>query len=158
MQDNLTDGVRYLIEQGIADSERIGIFGASYGGYATLAGLAFTPELYAAGVSYVGPSNLITLLDALPPYWIPIQQMFLQRVGDPNDRAERERLIYQSPLFYADHIEAPLMIIHGEKDSRVRQAESDQIVVALRESGHDVQYLLAEDEGHGFVLSNKQIV
>ncbi|MCP1728222.1 dipeptidyl aminopeptidase/acylaminoacyl peptidase [Natronospira proteinivora] len=150
MQHDITDGVNYLIEQGIADPDRIGIMGGSYGGYATLAGLAFTPDLYAAGVSIVGPSNIITLLESIPPYWGPIRQIFEQRVGDPDDGADRERLKAQSPLFSAEEIRAPLMVIQGANDPRVVQHESDQIVVAMRELDRPVEYLVAEDEGHGF--------
>ncbi len=150
MQHDISDGVQYLIDQGIADPDRIAIFGASYGGYATLAGLAFTPELYAAGVSYVGPSNLITLLSTIPPYWGPMKKIFDVRVGNIDDPKDRARLIAQSPLFEADQIQAPLLVIQGANDPRVKQQESDQIVVALRERGLPVEYLLAEDEGHGF--------
>jgi dipeptidyl aminopeptidase/acylaminoacyl peptidase len=149
MQDDITDGVRYLVDEGIADEERIGIFGGSYGGYATLAGLAFTPDVYAAGISYVGPSNIITLLNAIPPYWGPAKErILLRRVGDPEE--DRERLRRQSPLFSADQIEAPLMVIQGANDPRVKKQESDQIVVALRERGYPVEYLVGENEGHGF--------
>ncbi len=150
MQHDISDGVKYLIAQGIADPERVGIFGGSYGGYATLAGLAFTPDLYAAGVSYVGPSNLITLLNSIPPYWAPIRKIFDVRLGDPDDPEDRERLMAQSPLFSAENITAPLLVIQGANDPRVKKAESEQIVVALRDLNRDVEYLLAEDEGHGF--------
>jgi len=150
MQHDITDGVKYLVEQGIADPERVGIFGGSYGGYATLAGLAFTPDLYRAGISYVGPSNLITLIKSVPPYWAPMLKMFHKRVGNPDDPKDRERLMRQSPLFSADKIKAPLLVIQGANDPRVKKAESEQIVVALRDRGRDVEYLLAEDEGHGF--------
>ncbi|MBE9114908.1 S9 family peptidase [Lusitaniella coriacea LEGE 07157] len=150
MQHDITDGVQYLIEQGIADRDRVGIFGGSYGGYATLAGLAFTPDLYAAGISLVGPSNLITLIQSIPPYWGPIAKLFTLRVGDPENPEDRSRLIEQSPLFSAKKIQAPLLVIQGANDPRVKQAESDQIVVALRELEQDVEYLIAPDEGHGF--------
>ena len=151
MQHDVTDGVHYLIEEGIADPEQVAIMGGSYGGYATLAGVTFTPRLYAAGVSIVGPSNIITLLNSIPPYWGPTKQMFMRRVGDPDDPEDRERLEAQSPFFHAENIEAPLLIIQGANDPRVKKAESDQIVVALRELDRQVQYLLAPDEGHGFV-------
>ena len=150
MQHDITDGVKHLVDAGIADPEQIAIMGASYGGYATLAGVAFTPDLYAAGVSIVGPSNIITLLDSIPPYWGPTKQMFLRRVGDPDDEEDRARLVAQSPFFHAENIEAPLLIIQGANDPRVKKAESDQIVVALRDLDRPVQYLLAPDEGHGF--------
>jgi dipeptidyl aminopeptidase/acylaminoacyl peptidase len=150
MQDDVTWGVRHVVEQRIADPERVGIFGGSYGGYATLAGLAFTPELYAAGVSLVGPSNLITLLDSIPPYWEAVRTMFHERMGDPSTPEGRAQLERQSPLNSADRIEAPLLVIQGANDPRVNKAESEQIVVALRERGFPVEYLLAPDEGHGF--------
>ena len=150
MQHDITDGVRHLVDIGLADAGRVAIMGGSYGGYATLAGVTFTPELYAAGVSIVGPSNIVTLLDAIPPYWGPIRQTFMRRVGDPADPADRARLESQSPLFHAEHIEAPLLVIQGANDPRVKQAESEQIVVALRDLERPVQYLLAPDEGHGF--------
>ena len=150
MQHDISDGVKYLIDQGYADPDRIGIYGGSYGGYATLAGLTFTPELYDAGVSYVGPSNLLTLLNSLPPYWEPIKKMFYKRVGDPNTEEGRKELKEDSPLFYADNIDDPLLVIQGANDPRVKKQESDQIVVAARENGVDVQYLVAENEGHGF--------
>jgi dipeptidyl aminopeptidase/acylaminoacyl peptidase len=150
MQHDLTDGVRYLIEEGIADPERVAIMGASYGGYATLAGLTFTPELYAAGVSIVGPSNLFTLLASIPPYWGPIKQIFLKRMGDSDDPAQRAMLEAQSPYFHAERIRVPLLVIQGANDPRVKKSESDQIVVALRDLGRDVEYVVAPDEGHGF--------
>lgn len=150
MQHDITDGVHFLIDQGIADPGRIGIYGGSYGGYATLAGLAFTPDLYAAGVSFVGPSNIITLLNSIPPYWEPIRKMFNVRVGDPDDPEEREMLREQSPLFSAGQIRAPLLVIQGANDPRVVKAESDQIVAALRELDREVEYMVAPDEGHGF--------
>ncbi|NEO97564.1 MAG: S9 family peptidase [Symploca sp. SIO2E9] len=150
MQHDITDGVKYLIDQGIADPEKVAIFGVSYGGYASLAGLAFTPDLYATGISYVGPSNILTLLKAIPPYWGPIKKIFTVRVGDLEDPEDRIRLRRQSPLFSAQQIKAPLLVIQGANDPRVKQAESDQIVVALRDLGREVKYLVAPDEGHGF--------
>jgi len=118
MQHDISDGVKYLIDEGIADPKRIAIFGGSYGGYATLAGVAFTPELYAAGISYVGPSNLITLLNSIPAYWGPIKKMFFKRVGDPDDPEDRKRLMEQSPLFSADKIQAPLLVIQGANKTK----------------------------------------
>lgn len=150
MQHDISDGVAWLIDQGIADPDRVAIFGGSYGGYATLAGLAFTPELYAAGISYVGPSNIITLLNSIPPYWAAIRNIFNVRVGDPEDPEDRQRLMEQSPLFSAEKITAPLLVVQGANDPRVKKRESEQIVVALREMGRGVEYMLAEDEGHGF--------
>ena len=150
MQHDITDGVKYLIEQGIADPKRVGIFGISYGGYASLAGLAFTPEIYAAGVSYVGPSNLITLYESVPPYWESFKAELRLRMGNPETPEGKKLLKQQSPLFSADKIKAPLMVIQGANDPRVKQQESDQIVAALRDKTVDVKYLLAKDEGHGF--------
>ncbi len=157
MQNDISDGVKYLIEQGIADPKRVGIFGASYGGYATLAGLAFTPDLYAAGISYVGPSNILTLIKTIPPYWAPIKKSFTLRVGDPDNPQDLERLRQQSPLFSAKQIKAPLLVIQGANDPRVKKAESDQIVVALRDLGREVKYLVAPNEGHGFRGETNQL-
>ncbi|HYO46283.1 MAG TPA: S9 family peptidase [Gemmatimonadota bacterium] len=157
MQHDITDGVRWLIDQGIADPERVAIMGGSYGGYATLAGLAFTPDLYAAGVDIVGPSNIITLLNSIPPYWKPIQKLFAVRVGDLNVPADVERMESQSPLNSAEAITAPLLVIQGANDPRVKKAESDQIVVALREKGQDVEYLVAANEGHGFANEDNNL-
>jgi dipeptidyl aminopeptidase/acylaminoacyl peptidase len=150
MQHDISDGAAWLVEQGIADPNKIGIMGGSYGGYATLAGVAFTPDVYAAGVSIVGPSSIITLMESIPPYWVPIVKMFHKRVGDPNDPEDLERLKAQSPLYSAEEITAPLLVIQGANDPRVNKAESDQIVIALRRLGRTVEYLVAPDEGHGF--------
>ncbi len=150
MQDDITWGVKHLVDQGIVDPKRVGIMGGSYGGYATLAGLAFTPDVYAAGVSIVGPSNLITLLDSIPPYWEAIRKMFVERMGDPASAEGKARLEKQSPLNSAEKIKSPLLVIQGANDPRVKKAESDQIVVALRERGFPVEYIVAPDEGHGF--------
>ena len=151
MQHDITDGVRHLIDQGIADPDRVGIFGGSYGGYATLAGVTFTPDLYAAGVPYVAPSNLLTLINSFPAYWKPyLEGTWYERVGNPDNPEDRRRLRRQSPLFRADQITAPLLVIHGANDPRVKQQESDQIVATLRDQGHPVEYIVAPDEGHGF--------
>jgi dipeptidyl aminopeptidase/acylaminoacyl peptidase len=150
MQHDLSDGVKWLIEQGIADPKRVAIAGGSYGGYATLAGLAFTPDLYAAGVDEVGPSSIITVLNSIPPYWVPMKKMWTVRVGDVDNPADVERLKRQSPLYSVQAIKSPLLVIHGANDPRVKQAESDQLVVALRENKLPVEYLVAPDEGHGF--------
>lgn len=151
MQHDITDAVQFLIKEGIADPKRIGIAGGSYGGYATLAGLAFTPDLYACGFDIVGPSNIITLLNSIPPYWKPIQKIFNLRVGDKDKPEERKILEEQSPLNSATNIKAPLYVVQGANDPRVKKAESDQIVVALRDLGREIEYMLAPDEGHGFV-------
>ncbi|MFN2510072.1 MAG: alpha/beta fold hydrolase [Pyrinomonadaceae bacterium] len=150
MQDDVTWGAKYLIAQGIADPKRVGIMGGSYGGYATLAGLAFTPDVYAAGVSIVGPSNLITLLESIPPYWEQIRKLFHERMGDPNTPEGKAQLVRQSPLTSADKIRTPLLVVQGANDPRVTKRESDQIVIALRDRGFPVEYIVAPDEGHGF--------
>mgnify|MGYP003370866532 CR=1 FL=1 len=148
MQDDLTDGANWLIEQGIADPDRIAIYGGSYGGYATLAGLAFTPQLYACGIDYVGVSNLFTFLQTIPPYWRPMLQMMYEQVGNPE--ADKQQLAATSPALHADKIVAPLLIAQGANDPRVNKAESDQMVEALRKRGVDVEYMVKDDEGHGF--------
>jgi len=148
MQDDITDGVNWLIEEGIADKNKIAIYGASYGGYATLAGLAFTPDLYACGVDYVGVSNIFTLLETLPPYWELGRQMMYEMIGNPE--TEKELLKAASPLFHADKIKAPLFIAQGANDPRVKKSESDQIVEALKNRGIDVPYMVKDNEGHGF--------
>ena len=150
MQDDITDGIEHLVEQGLVDEERVCIMGGSYGGYATLAGMTFTPDVYNCGVDIVGPSNLITLLNSIPPYWGPIRKIFTQRMGDIETEEGRKKLESQSPLFHVDNIEAPLLVIQGANDPRVKQAESDQIVIAMREKGLPVEYIVAPDEGHGF--------
>jgi dipeptidyl aminopeptidase/acylaminoacyl peptidase len=150
MQDDITWGAKYLISSGIADPKKVGIMGGSYGGYATLAGVAFTPDVYAAGVSIVGPSNLITLLESIPPYWEQIRKLFYERMGDPNTPEGKAQLLRQSPLSAAGKIKTPLLVIQGANDPRVNKRESDQIVIALRDRGFPVEYMVAPDEGHGF--------
>lgn len=150
MQDDVTWGVKHLIAQGIADPKRVGIAGGSYGGYATLAGVAFTPDLYAAAVAIVAPSNLITLLESIPPYWESIRKMFYERMGNPTTPEGKKQLERQSPLHSAQKIKTPLMVVQGANDPRVNKRESDQIVVALRDRKFPVEYLVADDEGHGF--------
>ncbi len=150
MQDDLTWGTKYLVAEGIADPKHIGIMGGSYGGYATLAGVAFTPDLYAAAVSIVGPSNLITLMESIPPYWEAGRKIFYSRMGDPTTPAGKAQLERQSPLNSAEKIKTPLLVVQGANDPRVKKAESDQIVMALRDRGFPVEYIVAPDEGHGF--------
>lgn len=150
MQDDVTWGAKYLITQGIADPKRIGIMGGSYGGYATLAGVTFTPDLYAAAVDIVGPSNLVTLLETIPPYWESIRKLFAARMGDPATAAGKAQLERQSPLNHATKIKTPLLVIQGANDPRVNKREADQIVIALRDRNYPVEYLVAPDEGHGF--------
>lgn len=150
MQDDITWGVKYLVDQGVADPKRIGIMGGSYGGYATLAGVAFTPDVYSAAVAIVAPSNLQTLLESIPPYWEAIRTVFYKRMGDPNTPDGLAQMKRQSPLFSADKIKTPLMVVQGANDPRVNKREADQIVIALRDRKYPVEYLVAPDEGHGF--------
>lgn len=150
MQDDITWGAKYLVNEGVADPNRIAIMGGSYGGYATLAGLAYTPEVYACGVDIVGPSNLFTLLESIPPYWEAGRKWLYEMTGDPDTEEGQELLREASPLFSADKIIKPLMIVQGANDPRVKKAESDQIVEALKNNNQPYTYLLAEDEGHGF--------
>ncbi|MBK9024367.1 MAG: S9 family peptidase [Saprospiraceae bacterium] len=150
MQDDITWGVKHLISTGVADKNKVAIMGGSYGGYATLAGLAFTPDVYACGVDIVGPSNILTLLGSVPAYWEAGRAFLYGMVGDPNTEAGMAMIKAASPLFSADKIVKPLLIIQGANDPRVKKAEADQIVIALRDKGKKVDYLLADDEGHGF--------
>ena len=150
MQDDITWGVKHLIKEGIANKNKVAIMGGSYGGYATLAGLAFTPDVYACGVDIVGPSNIFTLLESVPAYWESGRAFLYGMVGDPNTEEGKKLIKDASPLFSVDKINKPLLIIQGANDPRVKQAEADQIVIALREKAKKVDYLLAKDEGHGF--------
>ncbi|HMJ09106.1 MAG TPA: S9 family peptidase, partial [Pyrinomonadaceae bacterium] len=150
MQDDLTWGVKYLVAEGIADPKRVGIMGGSYGGYATLAGVTYTPDLYSAAVAIVAPSNLETLLQSIPPYWEAIRTVFYKRMGDPNTPEGLAQMKRQSPLYSADKIKTPLMVVQGANDPRVNKREADQIVIALRDRNYPVEYLVAPDEGHGF--------
>jgi dipeptidyl aminopeptidase/acylaminoacyl peptidase len=154
MQNDLTEGVNWLVAKGIADPDRIAIYGASYGGYAALAGLTFTPNQYTCGISYVGPSNLFTLLENLPAYWQPEKEMMYEMIGNPvSDSA----LLHQvSPVFHADRINDPLFIAQGANDVRVTEMESRQMVDALRNKGVEVVYMLKENEGHGFRLEENR--
>ncbi len=151
MHDDLIDAVSHAVHEGIADPARVAIMGGSYGGYATLVGLTFTPEVFACGVDLVGPSNLLTLLESIPPYWESFRRTFARRVGDPETEEGRALLKERSPLFRVDRIVRPLLIGQGANDPRVRQAESDQIVQAMAARGIPVTYALFPDEGHGFV-------
>ncbi len=150
MQDDITDGVQWLKDQGIADPERVAIYGGSYGGYATLAGITKTPDLYACAIDYVGVSNLFTFMETLPPYWELYREMLYEMVGDPNDEQDSVQMRATSPVFHVDKIKVPLLIAQGAKDPRVNQDESDQMVAALKQRGVEVEYLLKENEGHGF--------
>ncbi|MBA4304556.1 MAG: S9 family peptidase [Sphingobacteriaceae bacterium] len=155
MQNDITDGVKHVINQGIADPNRIAIYGGSYGGYAVLAGLAFTPDLYACGIDYVGVSNLFTLMQTIPPYWEPGRAMFYEMIGHP--QADSLHYVQASPVFHADKIKVPLMVVQGAKDPRVKKAEADQIVEALAARGVEVDYILRDDEGHGFRKQENRI-
>ncbi|MGI8604000.1 MAG: alpha/beta hydrolase family protein [Verrucomicrobiales bacterium] len=148
MQDDISDGVKWLIGQGIADPRRVGISGGSYGGYATLAGLAFSPELYACGVDYVGVANLLTFMNTIPPYWEQERQQMYAMVGDPEK--DLELMKAASPALQAEKIKAPLLVAQGKNDARVNIAESNQMVAALRARGVSVPYMVKDNEGHGF--------
>ena len=148
MQDDITDGVEYLVREGIGDPKRICIYGGSYGGYATLAGVAYTPNLYACAVDYVGVSNLFTFLNTIPPYWKPYLDMFHEMVGDPEK--DKALLTETSPALNADRIKTPLFVAQGARDPRVNIDESNQMVKALKARGVDVPYMVKENEGHGF--------
>ena len=148
MQNDITDGVEWLIKKGIADPKRVAIYGASYGGYATLAGVTFTPDLYACAVDYVGVSNLLSFMNTIPPYWKPLLDMMHEMVGDP--ATDKEMMEKYSPVFHVDQIKAPLFIAQGANDPRVNKAESDQMVEALKKRGVEVEYMVKENEGHGF--------
>jgi dipeptidyl aminopeptidase/acylaminoacyl peptidase len=155
MHDDLLDGVNWLVSKGIAAQNKIAIMGSSYGGYATLVGLTFTPEVFACGVDIVGPSNLVSLMQSIPPYWKPMMAMFQHRVGDVE--TEEEFLKSRSPLFFVDNIRKPLLIGQGANDPRVKKAESEQIVSAMRHAGKSVEYILYTDEGHGFVRPENRL-
>jgi dipeptidyl aminopeptidase/acylaminoacyl peptidase len=148
MQHDLTDAVQWAIDQGIADPKRVAIYGGSYGGYACLAGLTFTPDVYCCGVDVVGPSNIQTLFKSIPPYWAPLKKQLIDRVGDvESDEALNKQI---SPLYHIDNIKVPLLIGQGANDPRVKQAEADQIYEAMKAKGLPVAYYLYKDEGHGF--------
>jgi dipeptidyl aminopeptidase/acylaminoacyl peptidase len=157
MHDDLIDAVNWSIKKGISKSEKIAIMGGSYGGYAALAGLTFTPKTFACGVDIVGPSNLITLLETIPPYWMPVIEQFTKRVGDFRTEAGRKLLQERSPLNYVDRIERPLLIGQGANDPRVKQNESDQIVKAMQAKNLPVTYVLYADEGHGFARPENRL-
>lgn len=155
MQDDLTDAVKWASASGRTDPKRVAIYGGSYGGYAALAGAAFTPAVYRCAVDVVGPSNLITLIRSIPPYWEPMKRIFDLRVGSVD--TEEEFLKSRSPLFHADRIEIPLLIAQGANDPRVKQAEAEQIVAALKAKGKAVEYMLFPDEGHGFAKPENRL-
>jgi dipeptidyl aminopeptidase/acylaminoacyl peptidase len=152
MHQDLIDAKNWAVKQGYADPKKVAIYGGSYGGYATLVGLTFTPEEFVAGVDIVGPSNLNTLLASIPPYWAPVKSLFTKRMGDGE-----EFLKSRSPLFKADKIVRPLLIAQGANDPRVKQAESDQIVAAMRKADIPVEYVLYTAEGHGFARPENRL-
>jgi dipeptidyl aminopeptidase/acylaminoacyl peptidase len=157
MHDDLVDAVEYVVTQGWVDSERVGIMGGSYGGYAALAGAAFTPDVFRCAVDIVGPSNLLTLLGSIPDYWEPTRAMLYQRVG--NLDSEREMLWDRSPLAHADDIRIPVLVAQGANDPRVKEAEAEQIVAALADKGVPHDYLLFDDEGHGLAKpENREVL
>ncbi len=157
MHDDLIDAVDWAVAEGITEPDRVAIMGGSYGGYATLAGLTFTPEKFACGVDIVGPSNLETLLETIPPYWEPLIAQFHERMGNPNTPEGLAMLKERSPLNSAEKIVKPLLIGQGANDPRVKQAESDQIVAAMQAKKIPVTYVLFPDEGHGFSKPNNNI-
>ena len=155
MHDDLLDAVRWVVDRGHADPSRVAIYGGSYGGYAALVGATFTPDLFRCAVDVVGPSNLKTLIETTPPYWKPLIAQFHARVGNPE--SEAEFLWSRSPLSRVDQIRIPLLIAQGANDPRVKQAESEQIVAALREKGIPHEYMLFPDEGHGFAKPENRL-
>ncbi|NQX94876.1 MAG: S9 family peptidase, partial [Erythrobacter sp.] len=157
MHDDLIDAVDWAVAEGITSKEKVAIMGGSYGGYATLAGLTFTPDVFTCGVDIVGPSNLETLLATIPPYWAPMVKTFHERMGDPSTPEGLAALKAASPLHKADQITKPLLILQGANDPRVKQAESDQIVGAMKSAGIPVTYVLFPDEGHGFARPENSI-
>jgi len=148
MQDDISDGVKWLTDQGIADPKRVAIYGGSYGGYATLAGLTLTPDLYAVGIDYVGVANMFTFIKTIPPYWKPMLDMFYEMVGNP--KSDSLMLAQVSPVFLVDKIKAPIFVAQGANDPRVNKNESDQIVKALKARNIEVEYMVKDNEGHGF--------
>src|SRR5205823_3129014 len=157
MHDDLIDAVHWAVQQGIADAKKVAVFGGSYGGYAALASVTFTPEVFACAVDMVGPSNLKTLLASIPPYWKPMRAMFDVRMGNIDDPKDAELIRKASPLFKADKIVRPLLIGQGANDPRVKQAESEQIVSAIEKNGGKVTYVLYPDEGHGFARPENRL-
>ncbi|MGH7724140.1 MAG: S9 family peptidase [Candidatus Eiseniibacteriota bacterium] len=158
MHTDLLDAVDAVVKQGIADPKKVGIMGGSYGGYATLVGLTFTPDVFACGVDIVGPSNLATMIESFPPYWKPfLANTWYPFVGDPADPVQRKDIEARSPLFKVDQLKAPILIGQGANDPRVVQKESDQIVEALKKRGVDVEYIVFADEGHGFARPENRL-
>jgi dipeptidyl aminopeptidase/acylaminoacyl peptidase len=157
MHDDLIDAVDWAVENRIAKKNKVAIYGVSYGGYAALVGLAFTPEKFACGIDVVGPSNLNTMLANLPAYWRSFLDTFKRRVGDPGTAEGKKLLKERSPLFRAAKIRRPLLIAQGANDPRVKQSEADQIVRAMKKNGLPATYVLYADEGHGFVRPQNRL-
>jgi dipeptidyl aminopeptidase/acylaminoacyl peptidase len=157
MHDDLIDAVNWAVKQGYVDKNRVAIMGGSYGGYATLAGMTFTPDVFSCGVDIVGPSNLKTLIASIPPYWKPIRAMFDARMGNVDDPKDADLIRNASPLFKANQIKKPLLIGQGANDPRVNKAESEQIVEAIEKNGGAVTYVIYSDEGHGFARPENRI-
>jgi dipeptidyl aminopeptidase/acylaminoacyl peptidase len=157
MHDDLVDAVKWAVAEGIADPKKVAIMGGSYGGYATLVGMTFTPDLFACGVDICGPSNLITFMNAIPPYWQPVMDLFVKRIGDHRTEDGKKFLTERSPLTRVDRIQRPLLIGQGANDPRVKQEESDQIVKAMQQKKIPVTYVLFSDEGHGFARPENRL-
>jgi dipeptidyl aminopeptidase/acylaminoacyl peptidase len=157
MHDDLLDGVKWATERGIADPARVAVFGGSYGGYAALAAAAFTPNVFACNVDIVGPSNLKTLIGAIPPYWKPIRAQFDYRMGNVDDPKDADLIRNASPLYRANAISKPLLIGQGANDPRVNVRESEQIVEAIEKNKGSVTYVVYPDEGHGFARPENRI-
>lgn len=155
MHNDLVDAVQWAVDQGVADRDRIAIYGGSYGGYAALVGATFTPDLFKCAVDIVGPSNLITFIETIPPYWESYLEMLHRRVGHPE--RDKELLESRSPLGHVDRIRIPLLIAQGANDPRVKESESEQIVAAMKTNGIDHEYLLFPDEGHGFAKPENRL-
>jgi dipeptidyl aminopeptidase/acylaminoacyl peptidase len=155
MHNDLIDAVNWAIDQNYADPERVAIYGHSYGGYAALVGATFTPDVFTCAIAGMGPSNLVTFINSVPPYWTTMLENMYKRIGDP--RTEEDFLKERSPLFRVDAIEIPMVIAQGANDVRVKQAESEQIVEAMEAKGLEVEYILFEDEGHGFAKPENRL-
>jgi dipeptidyl aminopeptidase/acylaminoacyl peptidase len=157
MHEDLLDAVQWAVAQNVTAKDSVCITGGSYGGYATLVGLAMTPDVFRCGVDIVGPSNLMTLLASIPPYWAPMVSMFHTRMGNPETPEGKALLTAVSPLTHASKINKPLLIAQGKNDPRVKEAESEQIVTAMKKAGLPVTYVLFPDEGHGFARPENMI-
>jgi len=155
MHQDLVDGVNWAVQQGLADPKKVAIYGGSYGGYAALVGATFTPDLFCCAIDIVGPSSLITLIRSVPPYWVPMLASMYKRIGNPD--TEEEFLKSRSPLFHVENIKIPMLIAQGANDPRVKQAEAEQIVAAMKSKGINYEYMLFPDEGHGFAKPENRL-